>query len=77
MVLRWCILGVVLSVRRHVAVLGVEAVCSAEAVSSGGWYVEFKQAVVVRYAAYSESFLAVRCGRVAVVGVYVHSAFGF
>ena len=51
--------------------LGVEAVCSAEAVSSGGWDVKFKQAVVVRCASDRESFVTVWCERVAVVGVYV------
>ena len=56
--------------------LGVEAVCSAEAVSSGGWDIKFKQAVVVWRAANSEPFVAVRCKRVTVVGVYVDATFG-
>ena len=56
--------------------LGVEAVCSAEAVPSGGWDVELQQAVVVRCAANRESFVAVWCERVAVVGVYENTALG-
>ena len=56
--------------------LGKHTVGSAEAVSSGGWNVEFQQTVVVRRASpsHGKSFVAVRRECVAVVWVdkYVH-----
>ena len=56
--------------------LGINAVGSAEAVSSDGWDVVMEQAVVVRCAANGEFFVAVGRERVAVVAVYVNTALG-
>lgn len=61
---------------RHPAVLRVQAVSSAESVTSRGWIVEFQQTVVVRRMSDNVAGIAVWCEGDAVVGMNKNYRFG-